>query len=88
MAGSSVRLCGNSITMSTVRSVRVVNRGGFDAFLTLSLAVSLRACFRSGLGHQICQSQPAAVKAVVDHDVSCPKIQLDVARNALVETRW
>ena len=56
--------------------------------LTPFPAVPLRVCFRSGLGHQICQSQPAAIKALVDSDASCPKIQLDVARNALAETRW
>ena len=76
------------ITMTTICSTRVMSQDGFDALLKLFPAVPLRACFRSGLSHQIYHSQPAVSKALVDPDVSCPKIQVNVARNPWAETQW
>lgn len=88
MGGSCVPGFAKPITVPTTCCTRVINHGGFDAPLILFPAMPLTVCFRSGSNHQIYQSQPAAVKASVDPDVSCPKTQVDVAQNALVETHW
>lgn len=74
-----------SIPLTTIRNVRVINRSGFDALLILFPAVTSRVYFRSRLGHQIGQSQPAAAQALVDPDVNCLKTQADIARNASAE---